>query len=820
MDSHDKNVAMVHEVTWTAMIRMCDRYNNQTFASFWSDSTSELRGTSSHFDILGRLELSEVSGQGTVNYEYLSGNRVRVTDQVSLTESNETTTTYLAYGQPSYEQEVLIASPENVTTAINVNVYGQIESITQSGYKKDGVTLTSMTESRYYDDHNQLCLVKRIDVGNRAYLKNALGENVWVAEGVASPPSEGCLSEEPATAVSYILDNHGELRYVDYPDENSRDVQYKRNNFGNLLELTTSSISYNEEGELLFDSQNAIHHMYSYNNQNLLTSETLSLAGEVTLSLQYGYTDMLHRNWIEYPDETNIRYATNAFGWPTEVKSFDEDTVEDIFAKMVEHYSDGQVDSFVYGNDVSFKMTRHEQTNFPTQLSYLDDSSSVVAKLGYTYDYNQNISSITDFQDPTYSLSSLKYDGLDRLIQTEAKGDNNSDIVISQISYDGLNNITYYKSRNSVLDYTIDYSKNRLASVSGTKNYEGFDYDNRGNVTFNSHRLMNYNLANQLYSTDDGNRYFYDGFNRRVKQIDANGTSYSMYSQDGTLLYRESDVVSGSGKATNYVYLGKKLIAKITEEDVKQGSRRHYEPYGETVEDPSDDVGFTGHKFDTDLELSYMQARYYDPVIGRFYSNDPVGFKNVYNFNRYAYANNNPYKYIDPDGQFSTSAHNHLINLLGERRGWTATQTQAVRHGSKYADNFFRGKQSASQSHIHAMTSDVNTDIAATKELAEGYIQDKMDKAAALMSTNEYSAYHNIGQALHTVMDNMSPAHEGFQKWDSSQLPRHGDNYRVFGIGTATEENLEALKANSELINNIVDRMGNFLDGGSSGINN
>ncbi len=46
-----------------------------------------------------------------------------------------------------------------------------------------------------------------------------------------------------------------------------------------------------------------------------------------------------------------------------------------------------------------------------------------------------------------------------------------------------------------------------------------------------------------------------------------------------------------------------------------------------------------------------MQARYYDPVIGRFMSNDLVGFDNVHNFNRYAYANNNPYKYVDPDGR-------------------------------------------------------------------------------------------------------------------------------------------------------------------------
>ena len=54
----------------------------------------------------------------------------------------------------------------------------------------------------------------------------------------------------------------------------------------------------------------------------------------------------------------------------------------------------------------------------------------------------------------------------------------------------------------------------------------------------------------------------------------------------------------------------------------------------------------------------YMQARYYDPVIGRFYSNDPVDAlghlstpNGIHGFNRYAYANNNPYRYTDPDGR-------------------------------------------------------------------------------------------------------------------------------------------------------------------------
>jgi uncharacterized protein RhaS with RHS repeats len=48
-----------------------------------------------------------------------------------------------------------------------------------------------------------------------------------------------------------------------------------------------------------------------------------------------------------------------------------------------------------------------------------------------------------------------------------------------------------------------------------------------------------------------------------------------------------------------------------------------------------------------------MQARYYDPVLGRFMANDPVGFSatNPMSFNRYSYANNSPHKFIDPNGQ-------------------------------------------------------------------------------------------------------------------------------------------------------------------------
>ncbi|MCL1145356.1 hypothetical protein L2747_04905 [Shewanella marinintestina] len=84
-------------------------------------------------------------------------------------------------------------------------------------------------------------------------------------------------------------------------------------------------------------------------------------------------------------------------------------------------------------------------------------------------------------------------------------------------------------------------------------------------------------------------------------------------------------------------------------------SRSVYEPFGKRLGGEKAGIGYTGHLQDPDLGLTYMQARYYDPLIGRFYSNDPLSFRDVHSFNRYAYANNNPYKYTDPTGEAAES---------------------------------------------------------------------------------------------------------------------------------------------------------------------
>jgi RHS repeat-associated protein len=87
--------------------------------------------------------------------------------------------------------------------------------------------------------------------------------------------------------------------------------------------------------------------------------------------------------------------------------------------------------------------------------------------------------------------------------------------------------------------------------------------------------------------------------------------------------------------------------------------KEDYKPYGERVQNAPLAAGnrqfFTGKPLDADTGLSYMGARYYDPAMGRFMGIDPVGILegNLHSFNRYAYANNNPYRYIDPNGMWA-----------------------------------------------------------------------------------------------------------------------------------------------------------------------
>ena len=124
------------------------------------------------------------------------------------------------------------------------------------------------------------------------------------------------------------------------------------------------------------------------------------------------------------------------------------------------------------------------------------------------------------------------------------------------------------------------------------------------------------------------------------------------------LLLTSADVMAQGTGTVTYVYTDPQGTP-LAEADAHGNitATFDYVPYGSiAMGAPPNGPGYTGHVNDPESGLVYMQARYYDPSSGRFLSVDSKGpaVGNAFNFNRYAYANNNPINNIDPDGRNCT----------------------------------------------------------------------------------------------------------------------------------------------------------------------
>jgi len=110
-------------------------------------------------------------------------------------------------------------------------------------------------------------------------------------------------------------------------------------------------------------------------------------------------------------------------------------------------------------------------------------------------------------------------------------------------------------------------------------------------------------------------------------------------------------------------------------------ARFEYTPYGVSV--PSmgaapNGVGYTGHVNDPESGFVYIQARYYDPVVGRFLSVDPVGLDagDLYAVNKFAYVDNNPINATDPTGKICIPGLNYSSPLCVRSRHYLSIAKQ------------------------------------------------------------------------------------------------------------------------------------------------
>jgi RHS repeat-associated protein len=124
-----------------------------------------------------------------------------------------------------------------------------------------------------------------------------------------------------------------------------------------------------------------------------------------------------------------------------------------------------------------------------------------------------------------------------------------------------------------------------------------------------------------------------------------------------------------------------------------------YDSFGNRTEATSADFrfGYTGRELDTETGLYYYRARYYDSAVGRFISEDPIGFS-AGDTNLYRYVNNSPTNWTDALGTdiFSDTGnflYDRLVDtdkvVAGFANFWTGSYSTQLRnewYGDKVAD--------------------------------------------------------------------------------------------------------------------------------------
>lgn len=335
---------------------------------------------------------------------------------------------------------------------------------------------------------------------------------------------------------------------------------------------------------------------------------------------------------------------------------------------MAGYYPNGQLSQLLYGNGVAFSSTQNTRL-LPASYAYSGAGTTLLAE-GYTYDADGNLTQSTDQQGGN-DTRSYAYDALNRLTRAVvANGWGEEDY-----GYDPLNNLRTAVQAGQTLAFGLDGSYRTNAVLMGNTPYTTYQYDARGNRAIGTVNgvttTYSYDAKNQLLSIGGTASYAYDEAGRRVQKTLANGQSTaSFYAPDGELMY----TVSG-GVLTKYVYLASRLVARNVGGAItylqtdRQGTpvretnaagtvtqSFRYRPYGQLYSGAlQSQPGYTGHMSDAESGYTYMQARYYDAGLERQMSPDPVypTAGNLFNFNRYAYANDNPIDNTDPTGRDS-----------------------------------------------------------------------------------------------------------------------------------------------------------------------
>ncbi|MFC2143480.1 RHS repeat-associated core domain-containing protein [Candidatus Aenigmatarchaeota archaeon] len=163
-------------------------------------------------------------------------------------------------------------------------------------------------------------------------------------------------------------------------------------------------------------------------------------------------------------------------------------------------------------------------------------------------------------------------------------------------------------------------------------------------------------------------------YEQREQLVEKSKTSYlyglglTLRQDDGGITYYHQDHLSSNRFSTG-------PDGQLTSENVQY-------PYGSSFAEAGTKQADTNYKFtgqEQDKSLYYYGARYYDPIVARFISVDPIFSPTV---SPYAYVANNPLKYVDPSGMVEELINTYHGTSVGVVKTWLlTTETDILEQG-------------------------------------------------------------------------------------------------------------------------------------------
>jgi RHS repeat-associated protein len=405
-----------------------------------------------------------------------------------------------------------------------------------------------------------------------------------------------------------------------------------------------------KDGVQHVNNYDIVTHNYDFSNADTLTTRkhyTLASTTEAALTLQNRYTyDHVGRKLNTYQQmniDTEVLLSKNSYN-------------------EIGQLTRKELHNSIQGTDYAYNprgwLKSSNSPQFTMSLNYED---------GTIPQWNGNISKQV-WTNGSSNTFNYDYDKLNRLTNGTAAG------MSEILSYDPMGNISALNRDG--LNRVYSYTGNQLQQVAGLTTGI-YIYDANGNATTDARngKTITYNVLNLPQTVSGGLSYTYDATGNKLRKQSATTTDYigGIQYTNGAIEFvqTEEGIARRNGSSYSYEYNLKDHLGNTratfyknpTTQLLEVLQRDDYYPFGmqKVLSANTNKYLYNGKEKQDELGQYDYGARFYDPVIGRWNTIDPLA-EIARRYSPYVYGNDNPVRFIDPDGRMTSDQVMSMYN--------------------------------------------------------------------------------------------------------------------------------------------------------------